>query len=141
MELEQIFKLIDAGYTKADIEAMTSKTGTVEAPTATVTTEGPTGTDIRSATKTDTVENPTGTDTETKVEPAKDEPSVVDSLKAEIEQLKSQLAGKNAEAKGVSTEIMDEVKKLRESIQAQNIQNSTQPKVDLVGDFFDNYIK
>lgn len=83
MELEQIFKLIDAGYTKADIEAMTTtKTETVEAPTETETKVEPEP-EVK-------VEPETKVETKTENQPPAESPEL-SALRAQVEELTAKL--------------------------------------------------
>ena len=77
MELEQIFKLIDAGYTKADIEAMTTtKTEPTEAPVETETKVEP--------------EPETKVETKTETQPPAESPEL-SALRAQVEELTAKL--------------------------------------------------
>lgn len=116
MELSEIFKLIDAGYTKADIEAL-SGTKPEETP----------------QTEENSVEETTQ---------AEDTPvSEVEELKKEIESLKAQLATKETPKEQPNDAILSEIKKMRESIQAHNIRETSQPKVQTADDILASMIQ
>ena len=85
MELEQIFKLIDAGYTKADIEAMTTtKTEPTEAPVETETKVEP-----EPETKVEP-EPETKVETKTETQPPAESPEL-SALRAQVEELTAKL--------------------------------------------------
>lgn len=115
MELEQIFKLIDAGYTKADIEAMTTtKTEPTEAPVETETKVEPEP-EVK-------VEPETKVETKTETQPPAESPEL-SALRAQVEELTAKLT------------------ETQKTIHNKNIiESSSQPAQQTVDDILHNLI-
>lgn len=113
MELEQILKLIDAGYTKADIEAMsTSKTEPTQAPV----------------------------ETETKVEPEV-KPEVKTEPKAEVENQPSVESPELSALRAQVDELTAKLAETQKTIHSKNIiESSSQPAQQSVDDILHNLV-